>query len=237
MSQPGERDNNVLRSLDRDIPWIENAQPRPGVLQVAAGGPSLPDAPIDPHQPIICVNYTHEWLIEQRIIPTFCAFHEIDARLDLLGIKPHPDVTYLLSAQCADVMFEYLKGHRVKQWAPDMGRRNNQTVKGRIPNAAFIKGGVPAGMRALRLGYALGWRRFACYGFDSSYGQQSHAYCDIETDGDMDLEWGGQRYRTSPPLVKQAKAFMQFQRDYGVDIMVHGSGLLPDMHRQQFGDH
>lgn len=98
----------------------------------------------------------------------------------------------------------------------------------------MIGSAVSVGTTALGLGYALGFRTFDVYGYDSSNGAVSHALHQPWNDGEpMTLrQFNGRDYVASLTMSLQANAFMKWGtalRAGGCTIRVHGSGLLPDM--------
>jgi SAM-dependent methyltransferase len=99
---------------------------------------------------------------------------------------------------------------------------------------SLIGGGVSVGITALTVAYTLGYRRFHLFGYDSSNRGTTHAYPQPMNANvpEMDVEWGDKVYRCSMPMKLQADAFFRYAealKEAGVEITVHGSGLLPAM--------
>lgn len=234
--RPGQREAQALASLDRALPRLQKSAPRAGTFTIVGGGPSVADhvEELAEAETIACINHTHDWLIGRGIIPTYTILYEIIEPV-AVGITPRAQVTYLIASQCNERTFEHFEGCHVLMWhaansIPDAD------LAAREPGAVLVTGGATTAVRALNLGYLMGWRHFAGYGLDSSFDGNSHVY--HHADGDcIDVPFNGNNYRTYKIYAKQAEQVIRFrERHADVRMTVHGRGLLPDMFEHHFGD-
>jgi len=99
----------------------------------------------------------------------------------------------------------------------------------------LIGGAASVGNTATCLAYAMGYRDLQIYGYDSSNkGTSSHSFHQKMNDGEpmASVKFGEKDYLCSLTMKLQAEKFMDTSRvlrSYGVNIDVHGYGLLPDM--------
>lgn len=221
---------NARINAARDVPEIEIAPPHDGVLVIAGGGPSLADNLADlplawlSGATIWALNGTHDWLIGKGIVPDGMVL--LDSRADNVGFvgKPHPDVTYYLATQVAPEAFDALRGFDVRKWTAWFWG-----VEGNV----IVGGGATVGLKAICLGYVLGYRRFRLFGYDSSYRDgENHAYRQPMNDGEAMTEVvaGGQTFTAARWMVKQVREFQELAKTLtreGCEIEVNGSGLLP----------
>lgn len=235
--EAGQRDIQMLTSLQRDLPRLKRGKPKEGVFAVVGGAPSIKDhlEEIRAADAIICANHVHNWLIERDIVPDYCALFEI-VRFWKTGITPHRGVTYLIASQCFDATFDEFAGYPVIMWHTyGSGQANAAIRKMEGDQAPLIAGGSTTIMRGFNIGYQMGWRRFAGIGIDSSFVGQTHVYHNVGGNH-MEHRFNGNVYRTIPTMVKQAHDFVKFVKRHDIEIKVHGSGLLPDMFHHEFGD-
>ncbi len=102
----------------------------------------------------------------------------------------------------------------------------------------LIGGGVCGGITGMIVAYALGFREFHFFGYDSCH-RDSESHCAPQPMNEfipgIDVEWGDKTYHASMPMKIQAEAFPRFARALeaeGCTIRVHGNGLLPAMWRE-----
>ena len=99
----------------------------------------------------------------------------------------------------------------------------------------LIGGGVSVGITTLVMAYAMGYRKIAIFGYDSSNeGVDTHAYEQPmnRTIPLCEVEWGKKTYTCSMPMKGQAEAFPRWARELekaGCKIDLYGEGLLQAM--------
>jgi len=229
----------VRQNLTRDIPFLAPSNEHAGTMLIVGGGPSLQDTLVKLrfHQQrggkLFALNGTHDWLIERGIVPDFHVL--LDSRPDNVCFvqKPHKHVKYLVGAQCHPCMFEALEGYDVRLWISDADGVA-ELVKGREDKPiVLIGGGATVGMKAMFMGYVLGYRKFHFFGFDSSYrDEQNHAYPQPLNANErrMEIQAGDRTFTCAPWMAKQAMEFQRQARkllELGCRLTVHGDGLIP----------
>lgn len=242
-----ERDkvlDNVRANLSRDLPWQLPAKEHERPMLLVGGGPSLSQhlEGIRLRQrrggDVWALNNTHDYLISRRIIPNFFAM--LDARPENVEFvkSPHDRVTYYLASRCHPSVFEALSGQNVVMWHSLL--LDGQTVDPELENLlgqdrpwCLIGGGGTIGMRAMVLGYQLGYRTFHLYGYDSCFqDQRHHAYSQRLNDQDkaVAVRVRDREFICAPWMAVQGEAFkaqaVKLLSD-GCRIVCHGDGLIP----------
>jgi hypothetical protein len=88
----------------------------------------------------------------------------------------------------------------------------------------LVPGGGTVGLRAINLCWLSGYNKIHVYGLDGSY----------EGEETIGVVWRGQTYRCARWMARQAEEFQKQYRDLtarGVQLHVHGRGLIPDLAR------
>lgn len=103
-----------------------------------------------------------------------------------------------------------------------------------VPQGATVIGfGTTVGVRSLALAYAMGFRKFICFGYDSSLVEAAHhAYPQPLNDGDpiYDVLYKGRKFRAASWMIQQAEDFCSIAHTLigqGCSLTVFGEGLLP----------
>lgn len=235
---------NVRSSIVRDLDWFTGEQPHAKTAVLCCGGPSLKDSlpAIRDHKRrgarIVTVNNTMRFLLEHGI--TSDCHVMLDARPENeTFVQNAPDVRYFLAAQCHPSVFDALKDRRVSLWhnAVNDGTDLEKLVAelGIEKPLVQVPGGGTVGLRAMWLIYFSGFRKMHVYGMDGSYEAGSHhAYPQSINDPDATLEviMGEKRYVCARWMARQAEEFRATYHElkrYGMQVHVHGRGLIPDM--------
>ena len=86
------------------------------------------------------------------------------------------------------------------------------------------------GLRAINIGYALGYRDFHLFGFDGCIKGDIHAYPQPENLSDIGyMYWyNGNEYHMTSWMVEQAQNFSEFMENYGdtFRLKVHSEGVI-----------
>jgi len=232
------RDEQARVNLARPIPWLfpEAVKARP--LIVVGGGPSLArrwEEIKDYDGDIMALNNAYPFLIEKGIVPQH--FMLLDARRDNIETirTPHPDVTHWLAAQCHPDIFDGLLAQGLDTRLYVTSTENWPELLEGIDHPKLIIGGPigTVGMKALSVGYALGYREFHLFGYDSSQSEgKHHAYRQSWNDGArmLDVYVGDMRFTTSPSMAMQVAGFpaaVKSLQDEGCTFELHCDGLLP----------
>ena len=232
---------NVRRAVERGYPIIQARPPHDSIALLIGGGPSVVDDIDDIRSRkaegahIFALNGAGLWLQERGIVPDAVVI--LDARPHnarfICGLEK--SVTMLLATQCDVSVFDATEGHPIISWHPHLGgksgvREDRDTV--------LIGGSTTVGMRALRIAHVLGYRQLHLYGYDSSYRDgDAHAYYQPENENDTLREAivANQRFVSTAWMIRQADDFRLIGYSLiceGVDLHVHGSGLLPTIARE-----
>lgn len=219
------------------IPRVKTTAPHDGVAILCGSGPSLGD-----HLGLIrdlrtaggdlfALNGAAKFLDSVALTADYQVL--VDARpqtAEVIG----PARKHLVASQCDPVVFDRLPHATMWHFI-------NGDLEAMLPADeeahAQIGGAGSVGNCALALAYAMGYRRFEVFGYDSSHrGDASHvahqAINDFEPWGRF--EFKGKDYICSFTMRSQASRFQAIARAllaHGCTVTVHGDGLLPDMWR------
>ncbi len=220
---------NIAASLERGLPEVLQSFPaREGHVAIVGSGPSVLTQ-LDKIRelraagvPIVAVRDSHDWLIENGIVPEFAlSVDPLPAAAECFR-NPRKDIQYFIASQAHPKMFDYLEGMNVGLWHCYM--QKGQTY----PKRMLISGGSTSGLRAISLFYVLGWRDFLLFGLDCCLtGNKLRLNGDSTKPNDsvtpVSVEPEGEVFYCNTAMMQQAQ---QFQDYY--DIM-------PDATFQAFG--
>jgi hypothetical protein len=227
-------------NVERDLPWLEEGALKDRPLAIVAGGPSLSDYLGDlSGADVMALNNAYSYLLDRQITPDY--FMLLDARKENVEfLRKTGDTKHFIAAQCHPDVFDALLGDDVVLYLTTLPYAKELTAHiNKLKH--LVAGNVgTVGIKALCLGYALGYRHFVLYGYDSSYrDDQHHAFPQSLNDNantlDVWINKDGKAYKTTPTLAHQATEFCQLAgamvRHYGCTIDLRCEGLLPDMVR------
>ena len=222
---------NLRINRARDIPTLKCAEPHEGIAILVGGGPSLDDTieelkdALGDGNTTFSLNGSGEWLVKNGFDIHYQVV--IDPReTNLKFIKGTYAERVFLGMQCHPSLFD-----EVGDWIPATGLyllgQNND-------DPAELGGGTTVGLTAMALAFALGYRVMHLFGYDSSEREgATHAYPQTEDDEEkkrMLVTVGDKVFLAPHALALQAQQFPQWARllmDHGVELHVHGMGLLP----------
>ena len=238
-------ERQITANVMRDIPWLCRGELKSGPLSIVGGGPSLSR---HWHQlmaggtDIMALNNAYAYLTERDIVPDY--FMLLDARPENVEFlrDARPQTVHYIAAQAHPDVFERLACLDTRLYLTNHPFIIENAHEWRAPNngpKVIIHGTVgTVGIKALALGYALGYREFHLYGYDSSYeGDAHHAFTQTLNDSatKMEVFLGSTRYVTSASMAHQAAEFPAFAQDlvanHGCQITLKCDGLLPDFVR------
>ena len=164
---------------------------RPATLIIAAGGPSLANnlgelrKLVKRGAKVIAVNKTHDYLVKRGIPVDYAALLDpkdwvadyIDPTLkESRSVRKEMgrgwvDTKYLIASQCHDLTinkFKRRKDSYLYHAAAGLGEKD--VLKNEFKGQPWIciTGGSVIGLRAINLGYGLGFRKFHTFGLDGS---------------------------------------------------------------------
>lgn len=227
---------NVLKNSRHIRKWVKTLPAHDGIAVLCGGGPSLVDHVADIpayNGKVFACNGAAKYLNDRGIKPDYQVI--MDAKPETASlIGPAKD--YLFASQVDPKCFR--KRPNATLWHTSYGNVMVDEQEGfpkHDDDYAIVGASISVGNTALVLLYTLGYRTIHVFGMDSSHRDGSgHAYRQAMNDDDpcTIVEYRGKQYTCSVTMSLQAKYFMQRASQLkaaGVYIVVHGSGLLPDM--------
>lgn len=240
---------NIRANMKLDLPNVKLESENDKIMVMVCGGPTaqfyLDDIRKklkDPKYVVFCSNQTHNWLIENGIVPHYQFM--IDPKKSKIKDvqKPHKDVTYLIGVCCVPEVFEALKDYKVKRLfslcglAGEDGRRDIDIVSALFDKDEFVplEGGTMAGLRAMTLANILGFRTVEFYGFDSGFFKETDdgapIYYSYKKDrGENVLECecdDGKMFLSTPVFASQAREFIKWKhRLEWIKFIIHGDSF------------
>jgi len=269
---------NVEINAQRQLPDLRWMRPHDGVLLFCAAGPSLAymldDYPLiengalvpgpdgqpliqpgirarmqDPRVKLMTSNATHDYLIDNGIVPWGQLIIDPKPKMADYCTRPHKDVIYFIAPSCDPLVFERLAGFNVVRVWSIGGLPGEQELADRLApqDAARLGGGTMAPLRSMVLGHVLGFAKEEFYGFDSclalrldetgkAVADKSYAYDKQRPDGDIPCEVlcdDGRVFLSTLVFSSQARQFLKWKRRLGglIEFTVHGDGLTAHANR------
>lgn len=233
---------NIRSALARGLPEFQPALVHnDGTFVVVGSGHSVTGFLADIKQerengrPICAVKGAHDWLIENDFPPNLfvsCEPRERPLKHTFEG------TIYMLASRCAPGLFDQLKDSKVIVW-------HSWATEGEVAALSvdqrptyFVGGGPTSGMRAICLGYLMGFRNFVLYGFDSCLAPDNDTKRFTgERVGDalkIDVLVGGRRFWCNGALADQAQSFEGiYQAFHDIHIEARGDGLIAAILKQR----
>lgn len=220
---------------------------------MCCGGPSLEDGledirrkALDPDYLIVCSNMTGGYLLENGIVPHvhFILDAQPKKALDVAPEYTHPDTEYWLGLNCDPSVGDTLReqGRKVKYFfcASNIGgerldesRLRDAMMKRCMKQIIAIGGGTMAGLRAINLAEALGFRKFEYYGFDGSIrgADKCYAYAKVRKEMMVEVKTpDGDVFQSTTILSDQATQFLDWERRLSwIDFTIYGDGFIRAM--------
>ena len=228
---PAELAENIRSALSRGFPELAPAPcVHDGTFVCVASGWSMPSFidEIKEHRkagrPIVAVKAAHDFLCENGVEPDLWV--NLDPRDRTSGIqKANSRTTYLVASRCPPVTFDHLKGKKIVLWH---SWAEGAEMKALGAGKLAIGGGTTSGMRAINIGYILGFRKFVLYGYDScNRADGIKRFTGEMTGPTMDVYVGNgpdrRKFTCNAAMAQQAN---EFQMIYAVmpDITVEAKG-------------
>lgn len=217
---------HIRLAMERDLPVALG-----GKMALVGSGPSVKGELESIRKlraagvPIAAIKDAHDWLIGEGLIPDYAIAVDPQEHRWNCFRKKHPGVTYLIASQCHPAMFEHLKDMDVRLW--HLYIREGQTYP---PDSMLVTGGTTSGLRAITLFYAMGYRQFELFGYDSCL-QEDKLRMDGTTFDRPPIEiFVGdekKRFLTTPEMAAQATEFQNlYQVMPDMDVVSHGDGVI-----------
>lgn len=230
---PSERLGNMRVCALKGLPLLKRGKQLPTVLTLACFGPSLKKTWTHVGSPLMTVSGAHDFLIAGGFTPDYHV--ECDPRPHKTEFTKNAveGVEYLMASWCHPTVWANLNGKNVTVWHPAGERAIYDFVQAQKELGAMVGGGSTVGLRALEVGAALGYRRFAIHGMDCSYeGATRHAgFHPNETERVIEVRVNGREFTTSPQMYEAAREFVELFLKVRADleVMLYGDGLLQEL--------
>jgi len=231
--------SNIRSALARGLPELTLAPIKhDGNIVLVASGWSMPDYidEIKAHRragrPIVAVKAAHDFLVENGVAPDLWV--NLDPRDRTSGIQRLNDhTTYMPASRCPPSTFDHLKGRNVLLWHSWAEGPEMEAIG---PNRIAIGGGTTSGLRAINIGYVLGFRNFTLYGYDSCNRADGVKRFTGETTGpSFDVYVGGpggRKFNCNAAMAQQANEFQKLFDVMGdITLNVKGPGLIAEIMR------
>lgn len=233
-----ELSSNIRGALARNLPeFVPGIVNHDGTLVVCGSGPSLPEhfneikEQRDVYKrPVLACNGAHDFLCSQGFPPDL--FLSVDPRDTVVGnvSLKNQDTIYLLASRCHPKLFDFLSDCKIILWHSWAGDGDAQ--KGE--NAAFlghpaIGGGSTSGLRAIQVGYVMGFRRFILYGLDSCLADDriTKRFSGEKAGRVIDVIVDGRTFWCNEAMAKQAEEFQKlYYILHDANFISRGDGLI-----------
>lgn len=241
-----DRSANVRVNIERktirflSLPGLLGERKEP--VAIVGGGPSLKyQLPkIREFKQILAAGSSHDFLVENGIIPTFALV--VDPADNTADYYKHPqeNTSYLIASQCHPSVFERIEPvakDRIAMWH----------FKDQIDDKSVFKGeneicwGCMVGIVAIQIALFLGFQHHHYFGMDCSYeGDDTHSYPLGETEHKfiwgqrIEADVGSKRFLTTTALVMQASQFFDVYESSDGEYLkgtVYGDGMLAEIIR------
>lgn len=254
---------HIRSSLARGLPEFAPAiVVNDGTFVVCGSGPSLVKYAEEIKQEratgkaICAIKGAHDWLVEQGVKPDM--FVSCEPRERPLK-HPNDRTTYLIASRCPPSLFDQLKDREVVIWHSAASKPNAPQMNAdEYAKAQEIKwedldlldecnewkgrfgvgGGTTSGLRAIMIGFLMGFRKFKLYGFDSCLANdgQTKRFSgeNIGTGKKIDVIVGGRRFWCNGALAQQAAEFQKlYEALPNITIEAVGDGLIAEILKQR----
>ena len=210
---------NIQSCLERGFPDMQGQAPHWGRWNICGGGPSLRKEYSKLKKGVIVsVNGSHDYLLSKKVKPDVFVMVDPREHNERFVRRPQRGIKYLIAAHCDPEVFDRLEGYDVEIWYP---------IEYGLPLPS-IGGGSTVGMRAISIGYILGFRNIHLYGFDGCMKESHHAYPQKENDDEpvKKITYQGKDFYMTEWQCAQAHNFEEMVKHLDFNLTVHSSGVI-----------
>lgn len=221
-----------------------------GHFVICGSGPSLPSFVEEIRnerkqgRTICAIKGAHDLLCENGIEPD--CFVTCDPKPKIEVIKHANEKTiYLLASRVHPALYDLLEGKNVVMWhsAASMGKA--EIKKGDKPKWEDLKltpecdlwkgrfavgGGTTSGLRAVYIGFLMGFRKFILYGMDSCLAADNFTKRftgeNIGPNKPIDVIVNGRRFFANGAMALQASEFQEIYNLLPITVEAKGDGLI-----------
>jgi len=195
---------------------------------------------------VVCSNLTGKYLLDNGIVPHvhFIIDPQPRKKFDIAVGSTHPDVEYWINASCDPKVFDTLEAQGIKPkiFLADF-ESEGKAVKlmhdtmrkdPKFQGFMAIQGGTMAGLRAINLADARGFRSMQYYGFDATVvvkdgKARPYAYEKRRGEAIIEIECDrcGEKFPTTLVFQRQVNEFIQWRHNMPwLNIKIIGGGLI-----------
>ena len=236
-------DEEIKRNIEinsaRDLEWIKRHDPHDGTAVLVGGGASINDL-VDiikniKNATVFAMNGASKWCSENGIKVDYQFI--LDAKEETQLLVDQQANGHIFGSQVNPKTMESVPSPIV--WHCNTGTDiEKHFPQERVDKGGYVllSGGSAVGNSSMTVVYALGFRDFHVFGFDSCHKDgESHAYSQpmnrfMPT---VEVRWGGKTYTTSVAMKAQAEDFQitsQALKQLGCEFTLYGDGLLQTMY-------
>lgn len=228
---PEDNGANIQSALRRKLPELTPGLcSHDGHMVIVGSGPSLPNfvdeirAEKALNRPICAIKGAHDFLCSHEIIPDL--FLCVDPRDRRENIQlANDDTIYLMASRCDPAMFDHLADKRVILWHSFGVIAEGDFYKGK----PAIGGGSTSGLRAITVGYVMGYRNFILYGMDSCLAEdrKTKRFTGEQAGQIIDVIVGDRTFYCNGAMAQQAQEIQELMNCLpGLHLEFKGDGLL-----------
>lgn len=212
---------NIQSSYGR-FPHMPACKLHKGRWNICAGGPSLRKE-IPKIQKakgvIVSVNGSHNYLLSKDITPDVFVMTDPREHNWKFVKRPQHGIKYLIAAHCSPKVFDRLEGFDCEIWFP---------LDYELPVPVSIGGGSTVGLRAINIGYTLGFANIHLWGFDGCVKESHHAYPQKENDHESTkiVKYRGKEFEMTDWMIAQADNFDELMRKHHLNLTIHSTGVI-----------
>jgi len=238
---PNTPDDEISRNIRINsalpLEWLNSVDQHDGVAVMVGGGASIDDE-------IEVIRSINGTVFAMNGASAWCQRHGIevdyqcilDAKEETIELIDHEAKEHLFASQVNPKLMKSVENPIV--WQCNTGDIERYFPQERLDQGgyALVSGGSAVGNSATTAVFALGFREFHIFGFDSCHKDgKSHAYNQPMNKHipNVKVDWGGKTYTSSVAMKAHAEDFQitsQALKQLGCNFTVYGEGLLQSMY-------
>ena len=228
--------SNIKINSAKPLEWLKVEKEHDGVAILVGGGPSANEytglirSSQEDGGTVFAMNAASQWCRDHSIDVDYQCI--LDAKEETVELVDPLATAHLFGSQVHPTVMDSVAAPIV--WHVDIGGIEDNFPEDRKKRGgyALLGGGISVGNAMLCATYAMGYRSYQIFGYDSSHlDTESHAYSQpmnqfIPT---VEVEWGGKKFISSVGMKAQAEAFQltaKAVKAKGCRLNVYGHGLL-----------
>jgi hypothetical protein len=231
--------SNIKANSNLDLEWLGMEEAHDGVAIMCGGGPSIGDYTDDIRVlaeaggNIFAMNAASQFIRKYNLMVDYQVIG--DAKQETEQLVDPTAFNHLFASQVHPDTMSKVKSPVL--WHLGIDEIELHLPKERVAAGgyALIGGGAAVGNAALCVAYAMGYRTFHVFGYDSCHRNgESHAYWQSMNQfmPCVEVKWAGKAYYSGLAMKAQAEKFQitaQHMQQKGCTLNVYGEGLLQAM--------